>query len=82
MTEGSCPSLLPTAISPSPSPACTWLTAQQLYPQGATQVGITAGDSLVVPIRRPHPDVLRLHHPGKSPHRGSAIPVLREKLQG
>lgn len=81
MAEGSYPSLLPTAISPSPSPACTWLTAQQLHPQGATRVGITAGGSLAVPIRRPHPDVPRLHHPGKHPHCGGAIPVLGEKLQ-
>ena len=50
-------------------------------PQGAVQVGITAGGSLVVPIRRPHPDVPRLHHPGKHPHCGGAIPVLGEKLR-
>lgn len=81
MAEDSCPSLLPTAISPSPSPACTWLTAQQLHPQGAVQAGITAGGSLVVPIRRPHPDVPRLHHLGKHPHCGGAIPVLGEKLR-
>lgn len=70
MAEGSShgPSLLPC----HPCATCTWLTAQQLHPQG---------DIAVVGIAGPHPDKPRLHHLAKSPYgRVQVVPVSGEKL--